>query len=207
MNTTINLEEFGGTILGILTVGAFLKNAFPAFPNRFIPLLTWAMGALAYLTLSNGWTDPKQYLAAIITAATATGLHSGVKNTVGDAKPASGIGALLMCGLLLVPAATLTGCAGSPKPFQAVSVTVITVDSAMTAWGKYVAQYKPSEADEMKVKAAHEKYQASMIVVADAGKAYSEGTGPQGSLDIAIANSAVALGDLIALLQKLGVQL
>lgn len=78
---TINLAEFGGTILALLAVGAFLKHAFPAFQNRFIPIATWLLGTFAYVTMANGWTDPKQWLAGIIASATATGVHSGVKNT------------------------------------------------------------------------------------------------------------------------------
>lgn len=85
MNININLAEFGGVIVALLTVGALLKNAFPNFPNRLIPLLTWALGLLAYLALSNGWADSKQWIAAVVAAATATGMHSGIKNSV--AKP------------------------------------------------------------------------------------------------------------------------
>jgi hypothetical protein len=92
MNTQINIAEFGGTIAGLLVVGAILKNAFPAFPNRLIPLVTWVLGLAAYLAMTKGWADPQQWVAGVITAATATGLHSGVKNTVqseaaGDESP------------------------------------------------------------------------------------------------------------------------
>lgn len=81
-NININLSEFGGVIAALLIVGTIFKNAFPDFPNRFIPLLTWVLGMGAYLTLTNGWHDPKQWLAAIVAAATATGTHSAIKNTV-----------------------------------------------------------------------------------------------------------------------------
>ena len=77
------MAEFGGVIVALLTVGAILKNAFPAFPNRFIPVLTWVMGVAAYLTLTGGWTDSKQWLAAIVAAATATGTHSAMQHTTG----------------------------------------------------------------------------------------------------------------------------
>lgn len=84
MNDTVNisLTEFGGVIVALLVVGAILKNAFPSFPNRIIPLITLFGGVLAYQATSNGWTDPKQWIAAIVAAATATGIHSGIKNTV-----------------------------------------------------------------------------------------------------------------------------
>ena len=87
MNTTINLEQFGGVVVALLTVGALLKNAFPAFPNRLIPFLTWLLGVAAYLALSKGWSEPSQWIAAVVTAATATGIHSGIKNTVQKEEP------------------------------------------------------------------------------------------------------------------------
>ncbi|MCX7915076.1 MAG: hypothetical protein N3A53_02070 [Verrucomicrobiae bacterium] len=82
MTTTINIGEFGGVIAALIILGAILKNAFPAFPNRFIPLTTWLLGVIAYQTLTNGWGDGASWLAAIITAATATGTHSAFKNTL-----------------------------------------------------------------------------------------------------------------------------
>lgn len=102
----INIQEFGGTIAALLVVGTILKNAFPAFPNRLIPLVTWVLGVLAYLALSKGWGDPQQWIAAVVAAATATGVHSGIKNTMGDGKPP----AVLLLLLLGVCAWCLTGC-------------------------------------------------------------------------------------------------
>ncbi len=83
----INLDQFGSVILALLTVGAILRYAFPTFPNRFIPAITWGFGVLAYLTLTSGWTDSKQWLAAVVAAATATGTHSAIKNTVQKPEP------------------------------------------------------------------------------------------------------------------------
>lgn len=94
MNVTINLAEFGGVILALLTVGALLKNAFPQFPNRLIPFCTWLLGVVAYLAISNGWKQPAQWIAAVVAAATATGAHSGIKNSMApsdSAKPAATI--------------------------------------------------------------------------------------------------------------------
>jgi len=85
--TNISLTEFGGVIAGLLIVGAVLKNAFPNFPNRLIPLCTWVLGVLSYQALSGGWSDPKQWIAAVITAATATGVHSGIKNSMEKSEP------------------------------------------------------------------------------------------------------------------------
>jgi hypothetical protein len=88
MNTlTLDLTQFGGVIVALLTVGALLKNAFPAFPNRLIPLVTWVLGVAAYQSLTAGWPDPRQWVAAVVAAATATGIHSGLKNSVEKTEP------------------------------------------------------------------------------------------------------------------------
>lgn len=86
MQTTINIAEFGGVIAGLIIVGSILKNAFPNFPNRFIPLTTWLLGVIAYMTITKGWADGQNWIAAIITAATATGTHSAIKNSL-EPKP------------------------------------------------------------------------------------------------------------------------
>ena len=81
MNISINLAEFGGVIVALLVVGSILKNAFPNLPNRIIPLITWTLGLVAYLAMTHGWRDPNQWIAAIVASATATGTHSGIKNS------------------------------------------------------------------------------------------------------------------------------
>jgi hypothetical protein len=119
MNTTIDLTEFGAIVAAILVLGAIFKNAFPSFPNRLIPLLTWGVAVIAYLVSSDGWADPKQWLAAAIAAATATGIHSGVKNTMQSdstttppTAPPAGTAASIVLAFLLLPA--LVGCGGRP---------------------------------------------------------------------------------------------
>jgi hypothetical protein len=79
----INLTEFGGVIAALMVVGGILKNALPGFPNRLIPLVILFLGVLSYLALTHGWNDSSQWVAAVVAAATATGTHSGVKNTIG----------------------------------------------------------------------------------------------------------------------------
>lgn len=80
--TQISLTNFGSVIVGLLVVGSILKNAFPSFPNRLVPLVTWTLGIVAYLILSKGWSDAEQWLAAVLASASATGIHSGIKNTI-----------------------------------------------------------------------------------------------------------------------------
>lgn len=76
-------------IIGPLMVAAYiLKHAFPAFPNRFIPLLTWVGGITGYL-IKSGDTSANGIFTAVLVAATATGIHSGIKNTFQKREPAS----------------------------------------------------------------------------------------------------------------------
>ena len=82
MNTEIDITNIASITGGLIILGAILKNAFPAFPNRYIPACTWLAGMIVYQTVSNGWADPKQWVVALLTAATATGTHSAFKNTI-----------------------------------------------------------------------------------------------------------------------------
>ena len=77
----ININEFGSIVGALLIVGAVLKNAIPEFPNRLIPLVILILGVISYLALTHGWSDEGQWVAAVVAAATATGAHSGIKNS------------------------------------------------------------------------------------------------------------------------------
>ena len=65
----------------LLILGAILKNAFPAFPNRLIPLLTWLLGTVGYCLSIGSWTGASLF-QGILLSATATGIHSGLKNSL-----------------------------------------------------------------------------------------------------------------------------
>jgi hypothetical protein len=106
-----------------------------------------------------------------------------------------------------------TGCASTPQQasYRAVGTTIVSVDTAMNLWGAYVAAKHPSPIQETAVKAAYEKYQASMTVVCDAGAAYSA-TGGTNATAVAAFNTAVAnagqeLTDLENLMTSFGVTL
>src|SRR5690242_20151075 len=100
---SFDLKQFGEVIAVLLVLGAILKNAFPAFPNRFIPVVTWIVGVFAYQIIAKGWSDPQQWLAAVMAAASATGIHSGVKNTFEGTDSAKGIvPALILIPLLFI---------------------------------------------------------------------------------------------------------
>lgn len=121
------------------------------------------------------------------------------------------IRSLVLCLALAVPVATvpLTGCKSPNKTaYRTVGTVQISADAAMTAWGAYVKQFRPGVAAETKVKAAYEKYQSTMIVVAISGKALAEADNKDSrhKLDIALAAAASALSDLTQLIQSLGVK-
>lgn len=169
MNTTININEFGGVIVGLLLVGAIFKNAFPSFPNRLIPLLTWILGVLSYLALTKGWTDSQQWIAAIIAAASATGIHSGIKNTMekDDTTPPK-LPLLLIGALLALSVPTMTGCATTTPPqavvYHTLQDTQIAVDKAMRFYGSQCALGKVSVEKQEQVDLIHDQYRAGFRI-------------------------------------------
>jgi hypothetical protein len=112
---------------------------------------------------------------------------------------------------------TGTGCSTTAQQaaYQAAATTTVTVDTAMNLWGAYVAANHPGPTAEAKVKAAFEKYQATMAVVLDTGAIYastsatnSAAAGPaQAALNTATAQAAAELGDLETLITSYGVKL
>jgi multisubunit Na+/H+ antiporter MnhE subunit len=62
-------------------VAGILKNAWEAFPNRLIPLVTWVLSATAYVLVTKDFTGAG-LVEGILTAAMATGVHSGLKNSL-----------------------------------------------------------------------------------------------------------------------------
>lgn len=80
MNETPNLlVDAGSIVVPLLVVGAILKKAFPKFPNQMIPLVTLVGGMAAYVAKTGGATL-NDWVQALLISATATGIHSGVKN-------------------------------------------------------------------------------------------------------------------------------
>lgn len=119
---------------------------------------------------------------------------------------------------LLLAAAVLTGCNGTPArvAYNTVAAPAITVDHAMNAWGDYVAKYQPSADVEQKVKYLYEKYQAAEQVAIDAAQTYATVAGSTNAPDVAQALAAKQqaenlagqdLTDLVNFLQSVGVQL
>jgi hypothetical protein len=88
---SINIEagDMGLVVAFVLLVGGIIKNYTP-IKNELIPLITWALGGLLYQWLADGWTDPRQWMMALISVAGATGLHSATKSTMSAVKPEDG---------------------------------------------------------------------------------------------------------------------
>jgi len=96
--------------------------------------------------------------------------------------------------------------------YKAAGTTAVTVDTAMQAWGAYVATAHPSTNQEQLVKTAYERYQAGMAAVCDAGAIYasaSQTNAPAASaaLQTAIGNANNEISDLETLITSFGVKL
>lgn len=95
----------GLVIAFVLLIGGIIKN-FTPINNKWIPLITWALGGLLYQWLAGGWADPRQWMMALISVAGATGLHAATKSTFDKTDPSAGpsiappLSLLLICGLL-----------------------------------------------------------------------------------------------------------
>jgi hypothetical protein len=125
---TIDMEDLGYVVGVILLVGTFLKNGVKWFPNDWIPAVTWIGGALLYMGLSKGWGDLRQWLAALMAVASATGLHSATTSTFDAAKNLkNGAVVVLLFGALslgLMPVAMI-GCSSAPVQVKAVADPIV----------------------------------------------------------------------------------
>lgn len=163
MELTIDLGQFSSVVLALLTLGAIVKHAIPQIPSRWIPLGVLAGAIVGHVVLSGGWFDAQAWLSAIVSAASAVGLHSGIKH-MREGKPDDPQGTLPLNGaviVLLCSALVLSGCQTENAAGRLLASTVQTVDAAMSGWGTYVATGKATEADEAAVRQAYAKYQAA----------------------------------------------
>lgn len=120
---TIDMEDLGYVVGVILLAGTFLKRGLKWFPNDLIPALTWLGGAALYLGLSDGWGELRQWLAALMAVASATGLHSASTSTWDAAKSMkvnAGAGVLILFASFVFG----SGCA-SPVQVKAGSDPIV----------------------------------------------------------------------------------
>lgn len=106
-----------------------------------------------------------------------------------------------------------SGCTSSPQrvAYQVTATTRVTVQMAMELWGAYVGAVHPPAAQEEAVKTAYEKWQASMVVVCDAGAAWAKASaleqpGLWPKVEIATTAATAARTDLINLISAFGVK-
>ena len=194
-------------------------------------LTSIAIGALLFGQWQNWWKiDQNVYLA--MTAAAIAFLRAGVAKGPSDPTASSpplkpnGEAAVtagrlppltMLAFAILVFCATafVSGCNTTPQQatYQAVGTTAVSVDTAMTLWGTYVAQSHPPVTQEQAVANAYLKYQNAMAAVCDAGAVYSAAASstnaPAASLALqgAIANANQEILDLENLIASFGVKL
>lgn len=100
--------------------------------------------------------------------------------------------------------AALLGCATPEQgAYRVIGSIVVTVDGTMNGWGDYVRAGLSTPDEEAQVKAAYERYQATMrlarVTIATANAQ------PDGSskIDTALATIQASSGQLIAIIQQL----
>jgi hypothetical protein len=97
--------------------------------------------------------------------------------------------------------------------YRAVSVSQVSVQTALELWNKAIPVIHPSLDLQTKVRVMFDRWKASMILVCDAGAAYSAGIGTANEVNLAnalqyaISNSNQTKGDLINLLVEAGVKI
>jgi len=156
MNETINIEagDMGMVVAFVLMLGGVIKNYTPV-KNELIPLITWILGGLLYQWLAGGWTDPRQWMMALISVAGATGLHSATRSTVGAVK-GSDVPMILLTGFLAFGVmTTFTGCT-TPQTREAIVFntfkdTWTVAHAAYQAHCENVVTGKVSKEKEIKV--------------------------------------------------------
>lgn len=190
--------------------------------NQITNIVTTVLQPLLALLVTRGWVTSNETesiggaLAILIVFLISHVWHSEPPSatpptTTTPSSTAGTLSALLLIGALAVTFST--GCNTTPQrvAYQAAATTQVTVDTAMTVWGDYVAANHPGTNAEAKVAAAYEKYQASFAIVADAGAAYAATGGTNGTaqaaLDVASGNAAQELADLENLIVSFGVKL
>lgn len=132
--------------------------------------------------------------------------------------------ATLLIGIVLV--ATFTGCQSTPDTvaFKTLTATQITAEQALGFWDVYIQEKAGTGnpvrlADEMRVKSAYERYQKAMLVMADAGRKWTQartlpavagGDNPEtlrALFTLAIKDADQCKADMLALLETFGVRL
>lgn len=93
--------------------------------------------------------------------------------------------------------------------YKAESTAVVTIDTAMLAWGDYVSAHHPGPIHEQKVMDAFNHYKLCALAVVDASKAFAESSSPDDKtkLNAALAAASASLADVLAAVRSFGVKI
>jgi len=95
----------------------------------------------------------------------------------------------------------LVGCANlETVAYKTIGTTAVTVDGAMKGWGDWVRAGKATPRDEVVVKSAYSKYQASISTLKQAVIAAKSAPEGQASLETALQATEAAAGELVLLI-------
>ena len=167
------------TSFGLLAlIGTGIAQFWPEHSKLGLFLAQFATGAGLLFARDNKRTDEE--------------VGAGKSSDTGKLVSVIGLGGVVL---------GLSGCMTTGKT---LATTAQTVDAAMQGWAEYVAIGAAKPADETRVRAAYEKYQASMNAAVAIYKATTEPTAP----NAARLNAASALvrrhrAELIALINQL----
>lgn len=187
--------------------------------------LALIIGALVHLWFTRMHLDETSVMGGIMGILGGIGLlvardNDKTSEEVGAGGPGAGGGAAAKLGLIFLGLLGWTllagGCANTPGQviYKTEATTHVGVTEAMGLWNVYVGQFHPGTNDEIKVKAAFEKWQAGTLAVCDAGALYAAAvttnatgaTGVSGVLEQAISTADQEKTDLLNLLTQLGVK-
>lgn len=175
--TSFNVEagDMGLAVAFVLMVGGIIKN-FTPINNKWIPLITWALGGLLYQWLSDGWSDPRQWMMALLSVAGATGLHSATQSTLSSSgetpKPQIPTIPLLLIGALAFgfTAPMLTGCSTPQQriAFNSLATVQTVTVAAYDGYAAGVVRGTIPADDLSKVSRRFDQFQAAFTVALDA---------------------------------------
>jgi hypothetical protein len=109
---------------------------------------------------------------------------------------------------------SLTGCTTTANraAYDAAGVSDVSVSTALAAYDQFSAAGKTSAAQNLQVKNAFLKYQASLLVVTDLGASYAAAVNStnepaaSAAMQSAISGASQSIADLVGLIQSFGVK-
>lgn len=191
-------------------------------PNQYASIVRTVLKMLGAFLITHGYTAAGNFVngqalagavLAIIGIILSLITHSDASATPPPASTGSKPPLMLLMIPFLVFSVFFAGCSTTPQraAYEAAGTTQVTVDTAMTLWGAYVAANHPGTNAEAVVNSAYSKYQTGFAVLADAGAIYAATGGTNSAataaLSQATSNIATEISDLENLIASYGVTL